>query len=200
MLAYAITDPSTLHFDSLEADLSHIRSLASMVVYRDKFNPDYASCARRFVECSRMLGFETIVLHQQIGLAKTLRADGVHLASSQIEQVPEAKLRGLRVVVSTHTPKEALRAEKLGADWITYSPIFCSPGKGVPLGLGALNELKAIINLPIIALGGVLTSEQIEACAAHGAAGFASIRYRTGQIDIGKNHKDKTLKQCRKSQ
>jgi len=80
-------------------------------------------------------------------------------------------------VISCHTITEAKKAEELGADMITYSPMFASPNKGKPLGLAALKELKGIISLPIIALGGILTEVEIDACQRAGASGFASIRY-----------------------
>jgi thiamine-phosphate pyrophosphorylase len=99
------------------------------------------------------------------------------LRSNQFDEIAKAKRHNLFVVISCHTSEEVERAEQLGADMVTLSPIFSTPNKGKPLGLGALNELQGIISLPIIALGGILTEEQIDACEAYGASGFASIRY-----------------------
>ncbi|MGD9969385.1 MAG: thiamine phosphate synthase [Sulfuricurvum sp.] len=63
------------------------------------------------------------------------------------------------------------------SDAITYSPVFASPGKGEPKGLEDLKELVATINIPVFALGGIVTEEQIRAVETAGAYGFASIRY-----------------------
>lgn len=177
MIRYAITDRTNLSFVSLENDLARIAKQADMILYRDKANPSYAQFAELFVKEARKHSSWKILLHGEIELAKNLKADGVHLTSLQLDMIPKAKEFGLLTVVSCHTQAEARRAEALGADMITYSPIFESPGKGKPLGLGALEELHGIISLPIIALGGILTQMQIDACQEAGASGFASIRF-----------------------
>lgn len=169
MITYAITDT----FHHLEA----IASKANMVVYRDKTNPNYSQNSKLFIDRAKACSFEKILLHQDYQLAYQLKADGIHLTSMQFDDIHKAKASGLFVIVSTHTQDEALHAQKLGADMITYSPIFDTPNKGNPIGLGALKELHNIISIPIIALGGIITQEQIEACMDSGASGFASIRY-----------------------
>jgi len=45
------------------------------------------------------------------------------------------------------------------------------------LGLKDLENLLAHVTVPVLALGGILTEEQIQACRESGASGFASIRY-----------------------
>jgi len=70
-----------------------------------------------------------------------------------------------------------MMAKQSGADAITYSPVFDSPGKGEPKGLEDLKELVAKINIPVFALGGILSEDQIHQVAECGAYGFASIRY-----------------------
>jgi len=169
MIAYAITDS----WKRLDA----IAQKATMVVYRDKTTPHYSQNAQLFLNQAKEYTFDKILLHQDYQLAHRLRADGIHLTSRQIEDIVKAKALGLFVVVSTHTHDEALRAQRLGANMITYSPIFDTPNKGNPIGLGALKELQGIISLPIIALGGIITKEQIQMCIDSGASGFASIRY-----------------------
>jgi len=177
MISYAITDPSTLSFERLDDDLKRISQKADMIVYRDKANDAYGTFAGQFLAQAKKYPFDKILLHGIVDLAVRLAADGVHLRSNQFDEIAEAKRRHLFVVISCHTVDEAKKAEASGADMITYSPIFATPNKGKPLGLGALKELQGIISLPIIALGGILTQEQINACEAVGASGFASIRF-----------------------
>jgi thiamine-phosphate pyrophosphorylase len=177
MISYAITDPSTLSFERLDDDLKRISQKADMIVYRDKTNDAYETFAAQFLTQAKNYSFDKILLHGTVELASKLAADGVHLRSNQFDEIAKAKRHNLFVVISCHTADEAKKAEDLGADMITYSPIFSTPNKGKPLGLGALKELQGIISLPIIALGGILTQEQIDACQASGASGFASIRF-----------------------
>lgn len=145
-------------------------------LYRDKENSEYPRYAEAFVKLCRSRGVKAM-LHRDVDLARTLSADGVHLTSQQFDAVASAVSTGLTTVVSTHTYDEIVQAASRGAAAVTYSPIFSSPGKGEPKGLEDLNETAGKIDIPVIALGGIVTANQIDAVKAAGAAGFASIRY-----------------------
>ena len=175
MLAYAITDPTTLNFDTLTSDLVRFSHKASMIVYRDKSTKNYDENAKLFVSAAK--DFDKVLLHGDYILAKQYHADGVHLKSTQFEDIRKAKALGLFVIVSTHSKAEAKEAEALGADMITFSPVFHTPNKGKAVGLECLNEVVSSVRIPVLALGGILTQRQIDACADVGAKGFASIRY-----------------------
>ena len=176
MISYAITDPSTLDLQHLERDLKRFSQKASMILYRDKSNVSMRN-APAFVKAAKQFAFEKVLIHGDYKLAKRLGADGVHLSSLQLDEISEAKANDLFVVVSTHTLGELKKAQTLGADMATFSPIFETPGKGLPVGLEVLRSVTEQVTIPVLALGGILTHEQIEACEAHGASGFASIRY-----------------------
>jgi thiamine-phosphate pyrophosphorylase len=177
MISYAVIDSSTVDFNDPEEDLKHLSLQASMIVYRDKKNPNYESNATKFITVCKTLGFEKVFIHSKIALASQLEADGVHLTSRQFGQIKKAKQRGLFVIISTHTKQEAMKAQELGANMVTFSPIFATPDKGEPLGVDALAEICSSIEIPVIALGGILGDQQIDACRNAGAKGFASIRY-----------------------
>ncbi|WP_309496144.1 thiamine phosphate synthase [Sulfurovum sp.] len=178
MISYAITDPTTLNLLHIESDIKRFSDKkASMIVYRDKENGICTYDAQKFVDEARKYNFEKVLLHRDIALAKKSGLDGVHLTSKQFKEIEVAKREGLFVVISTHSIEEAKKAEKLGADMVTYSPIFKSPRKREPVGLHMLSELTSSVKIPVIALGGILTDEQAEACQMSGACGFASIRY-----------------------
>jgi len=177
MIYYAISDPQTLNFEDLDSDLYRFAKKATILVYRDKSNTNYQKNAKLFIKRSMKYNFDKRLLHSDYLLADILGADGVHLTSLQFGDITHAKSLGLYVVISCHTPDEALIAEKMGADMVTYSPIFDTPNKGKPIGVESISKLKSIISIPIIALGGVITQEQIDSCISNGASGFASIRY-----------------------
>lgn len=147
------------------------------VLYRDKLTACYSKSAAVFMEVCREFKDVKSYIHQDIFLAKELQATGVHLTSKQFEEIAEAKSMGLEVIISTHTHEEVLRAQDLGADAVTYSPIFASPNKGEPKGIEDLKELLNICEIKVFALGGIVTKEQVEAIAQTKAYGFASIRY-----------------------
>jgi len=103
--------------------------------------------------------------------------DGIHLTSAQIDEIGIARKHTDYVIVSTHSIEEAKRAEEAGADMVTFSPVFQSPGKGKPQGLEALSDIVESVDIPVIALGGIVSHREIELCEKAGADLFASIRY-----------------------
>ena len=146
-------------------------------LYRDKSNPNYNIQAAHFVEvCSQFEDIKSFI-HRDADLAKELNAGGVHLTSTQFDKIEYAKSLGLEVVVSTHTHDEVLQAQGLGADAITYSPIFSSPGKGEPKGVEDLKELLNKCSVKVFALGGIVDEKQVSEIEKTQAYGFASIRY-----------------------
>jgi len=177
MIAYAITDPSTLNFQTLEHDIECFAKKADMIVYRDKSTVNYTSTAKLFLEETNKHSFQKVLLHTDYELADELDADGVHLKSTQFDDIEKAKALGLFVVISTHSPEEALKAQNLGVDMISYSPIFATPNKGEPKGATELQKLTSLLDIPVIALGGIVGEEQVDLCEKSGAFGFASIRY-----------------------
>jgi thiamine-phosphate pyrophosphorylase len=176
MITYAITDPSTLNFSTLKDDLERFSKKANMILYRDKDTLNYHTRADLFIKETKKFNFQRVLLHRDIELAVELDAD-IHLTSLQLDKIEFAKSKGLFVVVSTHNPKEAEIAQSRGADMITYSPIFATPNKGRPIRVEAIESLRESIDIPIIALGGIITKEQIDSAISSGALGFASIRY-----------------------
>ncbi|MDY0123271.1 thiamine phosphate synthase [Sulfurimonas sp.] len=149
----------------------------SYALYRDKANPNYKELAAVFADVCRGYKGLKCFLHQDAELANKLGVSGVHLTSAQFEEIQEAKRMGLFVIISTHTQEELLRAQKLGADAVTYSPIFASPNKGEPKGVEELKRILDISYIKVFALGGIVTQEQVEMIEESKAYGFASIRY-----------------------
>lgn len=161
--------------DCLKSALDH--HAPDFALFRDKETPFYPELARVFIDICRENKVQHVLVHGDVLFAHDAKADGVHLTSLQFSEIAHAKSRGLYVIVSTHTHMEALMAQGLGADAVTYSPIFNSPDKGEPKGLEDLKVIVDKIRIPIFALGGILSKEQISAVEATGAYGFASIRY-----------------------
>ncbi len=151
--------------------------MPTYVLYRDKSNPDYDTQAEYLVQvCSQFENVKSFI-HQKPALAKELGATGVHLTSKQFDKIEEAKELDLEVIISTHSHEEVLKAESLGADAVTYSPIFASPGKGKVKGIEDLKELLNKCDINIFALGGIVTTAQILEIEKTSSYGFASIRY-----------------------
>jgi thiamine-phosphate pyrophosphorylase len=108
-----------------------------------------------------------ILVNERADIAIAAGADGVHLPAA----APCRTLPGLVVARSCHTLDDIRSAE---ADFVTFSPVFESPGKGKPLGIDLLRQ-ACRIGKPVFALGGV-TAENAASCDEAGAAGIAGIR------------------------
>jgi thiamine-phosphate pyrophosphorylase len=108
-----------------------------------------------------------ILLNTRADVALATGADGIHLPAA----APAEVLTGLLVGRSCHTLADVKAAK---ADFITFGPVFESPGKGKPLGLEALRA-ACRIGKPVFALGGVDWENGAE-CIKAGAVGVAGIR------------------------
>lgn len=178
MKQYLITDPSfySSNPQTFTQKLQEVLSTykPDFICLRDKQTDDYKALALAF---NRIKTDAKSLLHTDYKLAFKLGFYGVHIPSNRFEDIKKAKDLGLHVVVSTHTLEEALHVENLGADFITYSPIFFTPNKGEPKGLEKLKEINDKIKIKCFALGGIINVEQISLCERAGSYGFASIRY-----------------------
>ncbi len=181
MKSYQITDPSFYHdLKSFEAYLysAFRQHHPDFVSFRDKVNTDIFPYAVRFLEIAKACGIRLTLINHEIALATQLGFWGVHLRSTQLSRIKTAKAEGLFTIVSTHTLEEARQAKAQGADAVTISPVFDSPGKGPAKGVAYLCDfVKALPDTAVFALGGIVDDTQIAKIAPCKPYGFASIRY-----------------------
>jgi len=59
--------------------------------------------------------------------------------------------------ISTHTLRQAIEAEREGADYVGYGPIFYTDTKeaGRPKGVHSLKVVREHVSIPIVAIGGI---------------------------------------------
>lgn len=125
-----------------------------------------------------------ILVNDRLDIALAADTGGVHLGEQSLP--PQEALRLLKWVgrkdfligVSCHSPTAAKEAERGGADYLFFGPVFATPSKaayGAPQGLDRLGEVCRAVTLPVLAIGGV-TPENAAACLSAGASGIAAIR------------------------
>jgi thiamine-phosphate pyrophosphorylase len=146
--------------------------------------------ARSLVELARFAVAETgansarVLVNDRLDVALAANAAGVHLGekSLPLEIVTEwRRFIGrvdFQIGVSCHSLESARAAERGGADYIFFGPVFATPSKavfGAPQGIERLREVCASVEIPVLAIGGV-NLENARACLAAGAAGIAAIR------------------------
>ncbi|HEY7167549.1 MAG TPA: thiamine phosphate synthase [Candidatus Binatia bacterium] len=120
-----------------------------------------------------------LFINDRIDIALAVSADGVQLGAASIP-IPEARaLLGPDKFIgaSTHSLTEAEEAERNGADFILFGPIFFTPSKaafGAPQGLQPLKKILEKISLPVYPIGGI-KSEMVGELRATGVRGVALI-------------------------
>lgn len=176
MIKYAISDPK--FYSNLDYAFNNFTKLneANMLLFRDKSSNNYDNTAQEFIKFRS--NNKKFLLQNDINLACKLGFDGIHFSSNFIHLLKDTPSNLIKIA-STHNIKEIELANQYGADFITFSPIFATPNKGEPKGLEALKEAVKISKAKVIALGGIMSAEQICAVMKCGVAGFASIRYFT---------------------
>jgi thiamine-phosphate pyrophosphorylase len=126
-----------------------------------------------------------VVVNDRVDIALVAGAQGVHLG--HVSMPAREVIRWCRtgnapadftVGVSCHSLEQAREAEKDGASYVFFGPIFETPAKirfGQPQGIAKLAGVCREVHIPVIAIGGV-NEENAGECIRAGAAGIAAIR------------------------
>lgn len=117
----------------------------------------------------------TFIVNDDVEAALMLGADGVHLGQSD-EGAERGKEHGLLLGLSAANVEEASAATL--ADYIGAGPVWATPSKtdaDPPIGLDGLAEICRAVSVPVVAIGGVDSSNAAD-CLRAGAAGVAVIR------------------------
>ena len=99
--------------------------------------------------------------------------DGIHFPSSKLHYSKD--YHNIIKIASTHSLDEVLEAKNLNFDFITFSPVFDSKGR-IGLGIEKLNKICKIFP-NTIALGGIISKNEVKQIKSSKAIGFGSIRY-----------------------
>jgi thiamine-phosphate pyrophosphorylase len=135
-----------------------------------------------------------VILNERLDIACAVGAAGVHLGEKSIPVaeawrfVRERRMsKEFLIGTSVHSLELAVAAEKDGADYVIFGPVFATPSKvsfGPPQGLERLAAVCQSVSIPVLAIGGI-TAENAQECYAQGASGIAAIRLfqETGKIE-----------------
>jgi thiamine-phosphate pyrophosphorylase len=99
------------------------------------------------------------IVNDYVDIALCINADGVHLGQDDLPLKEARKIigRNKMIGVSTHSLEQAIKAEKDGADYIGFGPVFHTQTKdaGKPKGINMLREVKENVSIPVVAIGGI---------------------------------------------
>jgi thiamine-phosphate pyrophosphorylase len=157
---YVIVDSSVASFRVFR---KAIAGGVKIIQLRDKIidKKKYFAVARKMARMARRAGV-VFILNDYWDLANRVGADGVHLGQDDFKRVGSGRLRkelGDEAIIgiSASSLSEALKAQKMGADYVGVGPIFSTPIKpGLkPLGMGLLRRIVRKVKVPVVAIGGI---------------------------------------------
>ena len=103
---------------------------------------------------------------------------GVNLPERDLPVAEARRLLGPDALIgrSVHSLEAALVAEREGADFVLFGPVWATAShpSGRPQGVAELARVAAAVSIPVIAIGGADRS-RLAQCLAAGAAGYAGI-------------------------
>jgi thiamine-phosphate pyrophosphorylase len=191
---YAITDQvSSRGRGDLEVAAALLRGGATCLQYRAK-----KVSARQQWDTALGLRKLTLdagvcfVVNDRVDLALDCGADGVHLGQDDLPIASARRLArrsgraDLLVGRSTHSLDQALEAERDGADYIGYGPLYATQTKEnnvPPVGLASLGEIVDAVSIPVVAIGGIKLG-QLREVAGQRARHCAIVTALTSADDV----------------
>ena len=141
-----------------------------------------------------------VVVNERTDIALATRAHGVHLRADSISavQVKDLVPEGFLIGRSVHSRSEAVAAARSGVHYLVAGTVYPTASKpeGSPLlGLEGLRELVRAVDVPVLAIGGVV-ADKVWDLAATGAAGMAAIGlFADVPTDANDAHIDQALRE-----
>ncbi len=100
-----------------------------------------------------------LIVNDHPEIVRRSPVEGVHVGQDDDSIEVARRKAGRQIVVgkSTHSLQQAIAAQREGADYIGFGPIFATPTKPdyPPIGLSNIGQVHAKVNLPIFCIGGI---------------------------------------------
>jgi len=158
---YAILDPEQTRGRPAERVLAALLEAGvSILQLRVKSLPpvDFLELAKQARAVTRAHGCK-LIINDRVDIALACGADGVHLGQDDLPLSAGRKLMGQKIIgISTHDLDQARAAERAGADYIGFGPMFGTRTKATGYearGPEMLQQIRRAVTLPIVAIGGI---------------------------------------------
>jgi thiamine-phosphate pyrophosphorylase len=186
---YFITDSGL----SCAGNISDVKQAEACSVCAVQYRNKKAETREMYEEAVRLREICRNVLfliNDRIDIALAVDADGVHLGQSDMPYSAARKMLGPEKIIgiTVHHLAEALEAQRSGADYLGVSPIFQTATKhdaGKPAGIALIEEIRARVDIPLIAIGGINLANAPEVVSA-GADGLCAISAVVAKKDVGR--------------
>ncbi len=107
-----------------------------------------------------------LIINDNVEVAIKCGADGIHVGQEDIEAGKVRQLVGeTRILgVSVQTVKQALEAERAGADYLGVGAVFTTTSKldADTVSHATLKEICNVVSIPVVAIGGIYKHNILE--------------------------------------
>jgi thiamine-phosphate pyrophosphorylase len=167
---YAMVDPAGGH-EPLALARILLDAGARAMQLRLKRAPgrELLAAARAIAALCRERG-AMLFVDDRADIAMLAGAAGVHLGQEDLPLDAARRLvgRDMLVGISTHSVEQARAAERGGADYIGFGPLYAGGLRNNPAGQGLamLRAVRAAVKIPVVAIGGITEATMPEALGA----------------------------------
>ncbi len=167
---YAMVDPAGGHEPvALARILLEAGARVMQLRLKSASGRDLLAAAREIAAMCRGRG-AMLIVDDRADIAMLAGAAGVHLGQEDLPLEAARRLLGRDMIVgiSTHSVEQAVAAERGGADYVGFGPLYAGGlrNNAAGKGLARLREVRAAVNIPIVAIGGITEATMPEALAA----------------------------------
>jgi thiamine-phosphate pyrophosphorylase len=168
---YAITQTINKSGDTIIDEVeAAIQGGAVIVQYRDKNPADAPFLAKELVKICHQHKVPLIV-NDDVELAVMVGADGVHIGKEDGAIAQARKRLGNNAIIGVscyNFIERAIEAQTQGATYVAFGRFFPSSSKplAAPAQLETLQQAKLRLNIPIVAIGGILPENGAQLLAA----------------------------------
>ena len=189
LLLYAVTDRNWLKEATLYEQVEQaLQGGATFIQLREKEleKEQFLAEAIKLKQLCKQYGIP-FVINDDVSVALEVDADGVHVGQRDMEAGEvRAKLGASKILgVSVQTTKQAILAERHGADYLGVGAVFPTGTKSDAdkVTYEALSDICAAVSIPVIAIGGI-DENNISELGGSGICGVAVVSAIFAQEDI----------------
>jgi len=187
---YAITDENLLVGPALFSAVEEaLRAGLALLQYRNKSADWHSKCAEAAKLLQLCRHYNTpLLINDDVELCLEVGAAGVHLGQADTKLVEARQRLGEDAIIGITCHSDlslALRAQAAGADYVAFGRFYPSRTKphAPPASIHVLQQAKAQLSIPIVAIGGINT-ENGQALVTAGASMLAVIHSLFASPDV----------------
>ena len=168
LLLYAVTDRTWTGKKTLYEQVEEaLKAGVTFVQLREKELDDEAFLKEAFEIKGLCRKYNVpFVINDNVDIAIKVNADGIHIGQKDMEVgLVRSAVGGDKILgVSAQTVKQAILAEKMGADYLGVGAVFntCSKANAENVSYKTLKAICESVSIPVVAIGGIGTGNILE--------------------------------------